>query len=123
MKIRNGFVSNSSSSSFVIIGKSVTIAEAIRSNSENIIGVFNGEMVCKLNKSMLNILQKEINRDFGAISVDLIDSVFYEQIEEGGLVDREIDIDIPKGSRIFSTTVTDCYPPRTEEELLDYLDI
>lgn len=125
MKTRGGFVSNSSSSSFIIIGKPINIKEAIENSNKNIIGILENEsgneVICKLNLDMLKILQEE-QETKSDISIKLIDAIFFEPIDEGCSIYKTIGVEIPADNYIYSTTLSDNYPPENVEELKDYLN-
>ena len=108
MKIRNGFVSNSSSSSFVLIGKKVNLISKSEfdsvdlKNKKYVIKAecsYDPSYVFEIRNDMIKVFQdhlKKILEYFRDEGIELYETDFYSSGAEGSRV--IVDNDIKKGS-------------------------
>ena len=120
MKVRNGFVSNSSSSSFVVFGKTLTNPEevrltlSVRKKPALAIGRYlsEGMDVIEVDEEIFNaIIENNIFQEFQFLFP-------YKQISgEGGLSGEAIENDLPETFEVFSGEV-DYHSTETVEDLV-----
>lgn len=120
MKVRNGFVSNSSSSSFIIFGKTLYNPEEIRLTlsvkKEPIyaIGRYlnDGLDIITVDEDMFNaIINNDIFRQFQFIYP-------YKQIYDDGISGKKIENDLPETFEVFSGEV-DYHCTENVEDLIE----
>ena len=131
MKIRNGFVSNSSSSSFVLIGKKVNLISKSEfdsvdlKNKKYVIKAecsYDPSYVFEIRNDMIKVFQdhlKKILEYFRDEGIELYETDFYSSGAEGSRV--IVDNDIKKGSSLYygECTINDAYDSKT---FIDWLE-
>ena len=116
MKIRNGFVSNSSSSSFVLIGEKVKL-EDIDFNEFKYNAIIseldyeNGDMIVELDESYREVIKNA--REFGFYGNLNLYKTFFIQYEGGGILTTK---DLPEKVHIVSGECS-MHSPQTAKEL------
>ena len=85
MKVRNGFVSNSSSSSFILYGVSIKVHENVRSLVETAISGNSNLYVCRYfddrNSMLIGRYLGEVDRNISRLGVEDIEQIQKEVIE------------------------------------------
>lgn len=125
MKLRNGFVSNSSSSSFCIIGRNVNPSDLKNFSPNDLmriqklwvsLGFYEGEILTNLDIDMYNVLVKYIDRNNNDIKFDIYEADWAG--EAGGIINPS---DICPGAEVMLMDI-DQNSPRILEELIERLD-
>lgn len=109
MKKKHSFVTNSSSTSFIVIGDIITKEEAIALNFENVVMVFDSSVVIDRIKD-LNHLKEKIADYCGDEAVEEVMSKakffasYYHsvQYDDGGVQTSKTRCDIPSGTSVYS---------------------
>lgn len=128
MKIRNGFVSNSSSSSFVILGEQVKlddidVNDLNRKSYTYLVETgleFEATVLAEINSpQMLDVLKKAQNGEFEKLDCDIIAyrAYKYGYEEISGLIDRDT---LPKKFGVYVMTVQQGSPFNDAKELEGY---
>ncbi len=125
MKLRNGFVSNSSSSSFCIIGRGIDPVELKDFSPGDLmrikklwvsLGYYEGEVLTNLDIDMYNALVKYIDRNNNDIEIDIYEADWAG--EDGWTINPS---DICPGAIVMLTDI-DQHSPNTLEGLIERLD-
>jgi hypothetical protein len=128
MKKRIGFVSNSSSSSFVFIGRRIDIKEAeelIKSGKNNIIADTNqsggdGDIIMEtIDVKILNVLKRAVNNEWGEDCVPTL----YEVFAASGSDSYSLEFnptDLPPITLTIYNMNIDYHNPGSAEELEEF---
>ena len=128
MKIRNGFVSNSSSSSFVILGEEIKLDDIdvndLHRKSYTYLAEtglqFEANVIAEINSpEMLDLLKRAENGEFKSIDRDIIayKAYTYGYEEIPGLIDRDT---LPKKFGVYVMTAQQGSPFDDAQELENY---